>query len=114
MITCTLFVLVSCVSGAPRLTDDQQVRLANIQLFKAGNEPKQSVKLLGEISGADCSAAPYGGRVWGTSQGAVEVLKAKAAAMNADAVVEITCYSIPFLNNCWVAMKCNGSAAKFE
>jgi hypothetical protein len=43
-------------------------------------------KVVSEVSGADGSGAPAGGRVWGNPEKAIHTLKAKAVALNADAI----------------------------
>jgi hypothetical protein len=106
--------LVSCVSGPPILTPDQEDRLMKISVHKAGENPVREYTVLEEISGADCSGAPAGGRIWGNTEKAIETLKKKAVAMNADAVINVSCGAVPFLNNCWAAQKCSGQAVIFK
>jgi len=38
----------------------------------------------------------------------MDILKIKAASLNADAVVDVTCDSAIFFYNCWSAKKCTG------
>lgn len=109
-----LVTLSACVSGAPRLTSDQLVRLSKITVHKKDEIPAREFKSLAKISGADCSGAPAGGRIWGNAEKAIEILKAKAAALNADAVINVSCGAVPFLNNCWAAQKCSGEAIVFQ
>ena len=107
-------ILGGCVSGAPQLTPDQQLGLEKISVHKNGDNPSKKYKVLEEISAADCSGAPAGGRVWGDAEKAIETLKRKAAAINADAVVNVSCGAVPLLNNCWAAQKCSGQAVQFQ
>ncbi|WP_444921580.1 hypothetical protein ACJJID_03975 [Microbulbifer sp. CnH-101-G] len=67
-----------------------------------------------DISAADCSGAPYGGRVWGDAEKAIEALKAKAASLDADAIINTSCSAAPFVNNCWAAKLCSGKAVKWS
>ena len=106
--------LGGCVSGAPRLTPDQQSRLDTIAVHKVGEKPGKEYSVLEEISAADCSGAPAGGRVWGNAEKAIGTLKRKAVVINAEAVVNISCSAVPFLNNCWAAQKCSGEAVVFK
>lgn len=103
-----------CVSGAPRLTSEQYAKLSQISAYKPGEAPAREYRVLSEISGADCSGAPAGGRVWGNSERAINTLRAKAAALNADAVIDVSCSAVPLLNNCWAAQKCTGTAVAFQ
>ena len=48
------------------------------------------------------------------SDDAIETLKKKAVAMNADAVIKVSCGAAPFLNNCWAAQRCIGDAVIFQ
>ena len=107
-------ILGGCVAGAPRLTSDQELRLEKISVHKIGASPSKEYKVLDEISAADCSGAPAGGRVWGNAEKAMETLRRKAAAMNADAIVNASCGAAPLLNNCWAAQKCSGQAVLFQ
>jgi hypothetical protein len=106
--------LGGCVSGAPQLTPDQQSRLEKISDYKVGEKPSKEYKVLEEISAADCSGAPAGGRIWGNAEQAIGTLKRKAVVINADAVVNVTCGVVPLLNNCWAAQKCSGQAVVFQ
>ncbi len=106
-------LITSCVSGPPALTEDQKIRLNTIQVFKEGHSPTKKYTQLSEISAADCSGAPAGGRVWGDAEIAIQTLKIKAASKNADAVINTDCGSVPFVNNCWAAQKCDGIAIKW-
>ena len=108
----SLFV-VSCVSGSPTLTQDQMKRLSNIEVYKEGETPTKKYTTISEMSAADCSGAPGGGRVWGDAEKAIQTLKMKAASKNADAIVNTNCGSVPFVNNCWAAKKCDGVAVKW-
>lgn len=109
-----ILMLSGCVSGPPRLTPEQHQKLSKITIHRDGEKPEKDYSILGEISAADCSGAPAGGRVFGNSGRATDSLKLKAAAMNADAVINVRCGAIPFLNNCWAAMKCDGEAVRFQ
>jgi len=109
-----LHSLMACVSGAPKLSPEQSIQLESFPVFKMGNPPNKSFDVLSTVSGADCSGAPYGGRVWGDAEKAIDVLKAKAIYENADAVVNVSCGAIPLLNNCWAAQKCSGDAVAYK
>lgn len=113
IIATTLF-LTACVSGAPHLTTEQSALVKEFPVFKQGDSPEVEYSIISEISGADCSGAPYGGRIWGDAEKAIETLKAKAIHIGADAVINVSCGAIPFLNNCWAAQKCSGEAVAYE
>lgn len=104
---------VSCVSGPPTLTQDQLKRLGIIEIYKEGESPSKKYRKLDDISAADCSGAPAGGRIWGDAEKAIQILKMKAASHDADAIIKTTCGSVPFVNNCWAAKKCDGIAVKW-
>ena len=106
--------LFGCIGGAPQLTADQQSRAAKMAVYSPGQEPGKPYRVLEPISAADCAGAPAGGRVWGDAERAVETLKEKAAALNADAVVNVRCGAAPLLNNCWAAQKCSGDAIALQ
>jgi len=108
-----LVVLAGCVSGAPRLTPEQTAKLVEIDVLKKGRVTEKKYTVIKDISAADCSGAPYGGRIWGDAEKAIDVLKAKAAFLNADAVINTSCSAAPFVNNCWAAKICSGKAIKW-
>ena len=105
---------VSCVSGPPRLTQEQQKRLETIVVFQKGENPSKEYSKIKSISAADCKGAPGGGRVWGNAERAINSLKMKAAALDADAIIKTSCGTAPFVNNCWAAKKCKGIAVKWD
>ncbi len=105
-------ILFSCVSGAPKLTNEQQQKLGNLEILKEEEKPTFEYTAIKEITGADCSGAPYGGRIWGDAEKAIDVLKAKAVKIEADAVINTSCGPAPLINNCWVAKQCSGTAVK--
>jgi len=112
MILC--LVISGCVSGAPTLTSKQYAKLSQISTFKPGETPPKEYRVLSDVRGADCSGAPAGGRLWGASENAIKILVMKAAALNADAVINVTCGAVPMLNNCWAAQECSGTAVAFK
>ena len=105
--------LSACVSGAPDLNDEQTQRLSQLTVYPLGDPPPRPYNVLGTITAADCSGAPLGGRVYGNVDRAMDTLKRKAAAMNADSVMDVSCGAEPLLNNCWSAQKCTGRAVTF-
>ncbi len=112
--TTIILLLTACISGAPDLTDQQQVKQGNIIVLRQGEILSREYKVISQVSAADCSGAPYGGRVWGEAEKAIETLKAKAAFINADAIINVSCSAVPMLNNCWAAKKCSGEAISFQ
>ncbi len=106
------FLLFACVSGAPKLTGEQQQKLVSLPVLTKDEQPGFEYTVIEDLSGADCSGAPYGGRVWGDAEKAIYVLKAKAIKVGADAVLNTSCGAAPLLNNCWVAKQCTGTAVK--
>lgn len=71
--------------------------------------PSQSYKLLGEIKGIDCSATYY---TKATSEGAMQKLKAEAAALGANAIINIACENtgMSWKYNCNNSVTCFGDA----
>ena len=108
-----LFIITGCVSGPPTLSQDQLKKLGTIEVYKEGEIPSKKYEKITEISAADCTGAPAGGRVWGNAEMAIQTLKKKAASRNADAIINTSCSSMPFVNNCWAAQKCDGIAIKW-
>ena len=110
-----LLTLGGCISGAPTLTSEQEAKVEKMMVYKVGEKPDREYKVLQDISAADCSGAPGGGRVWGTAEKSIDTLKRKAVEINADAVINTSCGAVPLvLNNCWAAQKCSGEAVVFQ
>lgn len=104
------FILSGCVSGAPTLTSEQSMKLSSVKVYKDGEFATNEYTVVKKITAADCSGTPYGGRIWGDAEKAIDTLKRKAVFVGADAVIEVSCSSAPFVNNCWAAKSCSGIA----
>ena len=113
MVPVLSLLLRGCVSGPPTLTAEQQFRVEGIQIIKKGELAPKPFTVREEISGADCTG-PGGSRLYGQEANALRVLRMKAAALGADAVVEVECGNTPFLNNCWAATHCSGKAVQWS
>jgi hypothetical protein len=109
-----VFALNSCVSGAPTLSDDQEHKLSGLTVYPVGQLPTKPYTVLAPISSADCSGSPMGGRVTGNVDRAMDTLKRKAVAINADSIIAVSCGSAPMVNDCWAAQKCTGQAISFS
>ena len=107
-------LMYGCVSGAPKLTQEQRESVKNVSVYKKDDSVPSKYSVVGDISAANCSGAPYGGRIWGNAEKAIETLKEKAVSLGADGVVNTSCSVAPFVNNCWTAKKCSGTAVKFK
>jgi hypothetical protein len=105
-----VLALSSCVSGAPTLNDDQEHKLSALTVYPLGQLPSKPYKVLAAISAADCSGSPMGGRVTGNVDRAMDTLRRKAVAINADSIIDVSCGAAPMVNNCWAAQKCTGRA----
>jgi hypothetical protein len=106
--------LSACVSGPPRLNAEQTARLSSIKVIKQGDKVGVKYDIIEKISAADCSGAPDGGRVWGDAEKAIHSLKSKAAVLDADAIINVSCAAAPLVNNCWAAKLCSGNAVKWQ
>ena len=104
-----VFTLTGCVAGAPILTQEQESRIDKIQIFKDDLKPTKKYNFLSEVSAADCSG-PGGSRLYGNESKSIEILIKKAIVLNADAIVDVNCSGVPYVNNCWLAEKCDGKA----
>jgi RcsF lipoprotein len=109
-----LCVVTGCVSGTPQLTVDQYHKLSTLKIYRAGEALEKPYRSVGRVDAADCSGHVAGARLSGSSDAAIETLKSKAAALNADAVINVTCAPTPFLNTCWAAQECSGEAVVFQ
>jgi hypothetical protein len=105
--------LAGCVSGPPELTAEQLRRVNDMNVFKIGTTPDRGFKVISAVEAADCSG-PGGSRLYGDEGKAIDILKMKAAAIGGDAVVDVSCGSAPFVNNCWAAKKCDGKAVSWR
>jgi hypothetical protein len=106
--------LCSCISGAPTLTDYQEHNLSALTVYPLGQQPTKPYRVLASISAVDCSGSPMGGRVTGNVNRAMDTLKRKAVAINADSIIDVSCGAAPMVNNCWAAQKCTGQAVSFS
>jgi len=107
-------MIVSCVSGPPILTPVQWKHYDDMEVYADGESLSKKYTEIAEISAVDCPGAPSGSRVWGKSERAMQTLKMKAAAQNADAIIVTSCSYVPFMNNCWAGNMCSGTAVKWS
>ena len=107
-------IVYGCVSGAPKLTQAQQESLKSVSVFKEEDTLPSEYTVIENISAADCSGAPYGGRIWGKAEKTIETLKKKAVVIGANGIINTSCGVAPLVNNCWAAKKCSGTAVKFK
>jgi hypothetical protein len=114
LLPAAVLALSSCVSGAPNLSDDQERKLSTLAMYPLGQLPTKPYNVLAAISAADCSGSPMGGRVTGNVDRAMDTLKRKAVAINADSIIDVSCGAAPMVNNCWSAQKCTGRAISFS
>jgi len=110
---CACGLLAGCVAGPPTLTDAQREKAAQIAVYRHGDTPTRAFRILAPLDAADCSGAG-GTRFNGQEGKAIATLVKKAAALDGDAVVDVTCDGAPFVNNCWVAQKCEGNAVQWR
>jgi hypothetical protein len=101
------------VSGPPHLTAEQQQKAASLPVYPPEKTPSRAYKLLKVVTAADCSGAALGGRYGAMRSKAIEALRAKFVAADADTIIGVRCEAAPFLNNCWAAQKCSGRAVTF-
>jgi hypothetical protein len=114
MVPVASLLLGSCVSGPPTLTAEQHLRVDAIPIIKRGEPAPRPFKVREQVRGVDCTAGQRGTRLYGEEASALRVLRMKAAALGADAVVDVECGSTPFLNNCWRAANCSGKAVQWS
>lgn len=105
--------LSGCVSAPPSLTSEQTAKARNMKVFKTGTRPDRKFNVVTTVEAADCSG-PGGTRLYGDDGLAIDALKMKAVAAGADAVSDVSCSSVPLMNNCWAAKKCQGDAIKWR
>ena len=104
-------ITTGCVSGPPRLSAEQTANIDKIEIFKKGDDIAIDYQTISKVKAANCSG-PGGSRVYGKVDLAMEDLVKKAAYLNADAIIEVSCGGGPFVNNCWAAKVCSGIAVK--
>jgi hypothetical protein len=88
LLAIAVLALSSCVTGAPTLNDDQERKLSALTMYSLGQLPAKPYTVLAAISAADCSGSPGGGRVTGNVDRALDTLKRKAVAINADSIAQ--------------------------
>jgi hypothetical protein len=111
ILLCT--TLLGCVSGAPNLTAEQREKVVTVKVYKLGTTPERAFNVIAPVEAADCSG-PGGSRLYGDEGKAIDTLIMKSVALGGEAVTNVTCRSMPFVNNCWAAKKCSGNAVKWQ
>jgi uncharacterized protein YbjQ (UPF0145 family) len=110
----TLILLTGCVSGPPAITPAQIDKYYDtLELYKSGDVLPHEFENIAEVDGLSCTAK-YGARITGEEKGALHIMKVKAASLNADAVINYSCGTGMFLNNCWFPTICSGVAVRWK
>ncbi|NKI16508.1 hypothetical protein HCU74_03635 [Spongiibacter sp. KMU-166] len=108
-------LMVGCVASPPKLSYDEQVQAKKIEIYRANEVVPSSYTKVGEVEVADCSGQGGGWvRITGDESNAIEGLLFKAFSLEADAVINVSCKSTPYLNNCWVSKHCTGLAVTWD
>ena len=108
-------LITSCGSlpGSKRLTDLQMEKAtAMVVLFGASPRPGM---VIGMVRGDGCQKSVYDERVKSENE-AMKGLKAAAAGVDADAVINAVCrdQEIDWFSNCWGLISCAGQAFRYE
>jgi hypothetical protein len=113
---CATLFLVGCGS-TPRIEDmssAQRAKIASIQVMEL--QPQRPYEVVGTVDGLACKRNAYMETEVSRSE-AYDELKIKAAAIGADAVINVVCQkssSTDWRNNCWASDKCIGDAVRFK
>lgn len=101
------FCLMSCETV--HYNNPEVRRLAAKVEIIEGNMPAEKYKMLGVIEGVDCSATWY---TKSNSEGAMQKLKAEAAKLGANAVIDVACENtgMSWKYNCNNSVTCFGDA----
>jgi len=106
----TLLVFISLVSCETVHYNNPEVRrlAAKIEIVE-GNLPADKYELLGVVEGVDCSATWY---TKSTSEGAMQKIKAEAAKLRANALINVACENtgMSWKYNCNNSVTCFGDA----
>jgi len=105
--------LIGCVRAAPYLTEEQEKRIDNVNIFRVSSTQEKDFTIISEVDAADCSG-PHRTRLYGNEDLAIDTLKRKAVALGADAIIDVSCEFVPFINNCWAARVCKGKAVLWK
>lgn len=114
-VSALLFTLLlsACAKTPSDFAQKYHTASKNIQMIPKGEKIDFYFKPIKKISSSSCDSKTAA-RVLGDEQEAILVLKLEAAKLQADAVIEYSCYTMPIdlISNCWAAKKCSGSAVK--
>ncbi len=110
------FLLSGCVSnpGVDTLSPAELETFKQIQILEG--EASQSYTVVDKVKGKECHTDIDQSKDL-TTDGAITVLKVKAAKKNADAVMNVKCkrdMTTDWRNDCWSSMLCTGTAIRFD
>lgn len=106
-------LLMGCVSGPPYLTEEQEKKSNDIQVYRVGSTQEKQFIVVGKVEAADCTG-PAKSRLYGKEEFSIDYLRKKAVALGADAIIDVECRNAPLINNCWAAKLCVGKAIKWK
>ena len=110
------FLIAGCVSnpGVDSLSPTELETFKRIQIIEG--EINQPHTVVAKVKGKECHTDIDQSKARVTD-GALTVLKVKAAKKNADAIMNVQCKrdrTTDWRNDCWSSMLCVGTAIKFE
>jgi hypothetical protein len=109
----TVIILSGCAATPDDFSPYIHQQAEKIPLFDEGNTPDQDFIIIEEITSNSCDSKSVA-RYAGDMEEARLLLKLKAAKLNADAVIDVHCWTsaVDLFSNCWAAKKCKGLAVK--
>ena len=105
------------ISGCASTPDDHSPSIndqaKNVQLYDEGNAPDGDWKILNEVTSNACNSMTKDQKE-GDEQEARQLLSLEATKINADAVIDVTCWTskVNLKSNCRSAIKCKGLAVE--
>lgn len=98
-------------AGIEDMTSEDRARLARLKVYEGDPFAAHSYTILGTVKGRSCAR---GGEA--TLQDAVGILSIQAAAMGADAVINVVSREggVDWLHNCWATVTAVGDAVKLN
>lgn len=111
----TSLLLISCADSPRDFADKYHHKSKNIIAFAKGQRPNVEYWGISEISATVCRS-DENTNILKFDKQAVEILKLKAAKLNANAVFDYQCETrfVDVLNNCTLSRECSGFAVRLD
>jgi len=109
----SFLIMGGCATTPDDYSNEYHEKAKNIILYNIKDKTKHKFEIIKYIKSNSCNSKSLN-RFSGDWEEAKLLLRLEAASINADAVVDVKCWTNPvdMVSNCWASKRCEGNAVK--